>query len=230
MAEFGVGQASQARLAVLLQLIGRLDRDGRKSMRVLEVGSYEGSSALQWSRGLALLPEGGEVLCIDPWVSHITETELKTSDTYRLIHEDLASGKVFERFQNNIKEAPPNAPISFFRGTLSEWMGVRPGHLFDIVYIDGCHHFTKVMRDLLFAQVLVNDGGILCGDDLEVQISPGSPGEAEARAHAEEDFVRTERIDYHPGVSLAVMETFGLVWASHGTWAVRKTQFGWRSP
>ena len=46
-----------------------------------------------------------------------------------------------------------------------------PRHAFDIAFIDGDHAYTAVLRDLQAACELIRDGGILCGDDLELQIA-----------------------------------------------------------
>ncbi|MBV5337266.1 MAG: class I SAM-dependent methyltransferase, partial [Deltaproteobacteria bacterium] len=58
---------------------------------------------------------------------------------------------------------------------------------FDIVYIDGAHDFKSVKSDLRNASRLVVEGGVLCGDDLEAQLSQVNPRYAEENAHL--DFV-----------------------------------------
>ena len=83
MPEFGVRQASSTRLNVLVKFVARLARDGARFLNVLEVGSYEGESALFWSRsGGELLPDGGSVTCVDPWVPYHSEREIGSGSTY----------------------------------------------------------------------------------------------------------------------------------------------------
>ena len=71
---------------------------------------------------------------------------------------------------------------------------------------------------------MVRSGGILCGDDLELQ---ADECDIEfARMHQTVDFVLDPRTGkhYHPGVTLAVDEAFGRVTCFDGFWAMQKIE------
>ena len=59
---------------------------------------------------------------------------------------------------------------------------------FDLVYIDGSHYYQDVCRDIQLALKILKPGGIVCGDDLEIQLSKETV--ALARLRSDEDYVR----------------------------------------
>ena len=227
---FGVPQSSSSRLGELHALIAKYDVLQQRilqqrSFTVLEVGSYEGSSAIALSSCIAELGARGHITCVDPWLPYLPEEDIATNDVCSRMQQDLQSGITYARFIHNIKFAHPNVPISHFRGTLHEMLHVTadPG-TFDLIYIDGSHVYKDVKRDLDNAWPLLNVGGIMCGDDLEHQFTAH---EERVVAVADREYVD----GYHPGVTLAVGRRFGYVWSRGGVWAVKKTgESSWEQP
>lgn len=226
---FGVGQCGSARLAVLNYLIKLQARRG-KALRVLEIGAYEGGSALAWSGAIAQHgAKGGVVHCVDPWVPYLPADDVASNQTCHAMQNELRSGAVFERFKANLQYAAPGAPISYDVGTLpqvSKRLGAQRS-LFDVVFIDGSHAYADVREDLRAAVPLLRIGGFLCGDDLEKQLYEC------VRAQVEAIKTREYVEGYHPGVTLAVGERFGKVWCREGVWAMQKLdQLGkrWKEP
>jgi hypothetical protein len=138
------------------------------------------------------------------------------------------SDKIFSLFLHNIKSSGHGDVII----PLRTWSAVAARFfrtaLFDMVYIDGDHAYSSVARDIRDYAPLVVDGGYICGDDLERQMS--EIDREFARTHPDEDLVRDGRtgIDFHPGVSLAVGEFFGEVSAYAGFWVMQKAGGAWR--
>jgi len=104
--------------------------------------------------------------------------------------------------------------------------GVMAG-AYDLVYLDGDHTYTAVRADIGNARPLVSDGGILCGDDLELQADEAQADIA--RSEPSLDYIYSQRWQraYHPGVSLAVGEAFGRVSAWGGFWAMQNRGGAW---
>ena len=216
--EFGVSQTTGNRLKVIEDLIAKLPPG---YVNALEVGSYEGRSALAISAAIgARGGPGGHLVCVDPWKPYLGN-EPPGIEVMNRMDADLESGAVFERFKQNIKHAHPLAQISHRVGSLGEFN--LPTRDFNFVYIDGCHRYSAVKRDLEIARYLVVHGGILCGDDLERQ---GCDAAKEAEPVCERD----ASDDWHPGVTRAVWETFGQVWCEDGVWAVRRALWSWEVP
>ena len=93
---------------------------------------------------------------------------------------------------------------------------------FDLVYIDGAHDYSSVTQDLRATMPLVQIGGIIAGDDLEVSIEEIDINFA--NTHRERDFVTdplTTR-KFHPGVVLGVNTVLGKPRIYTGFWAFRR--------
>ena len=217
--QIGVGQMGNSRLAVLDHLVQILAAD-RPTISVLEVGSYEGGSALALSQSIMRhCSQGGTVLCIDPWKPYLPVEDVEQNPTCAAMQADLASGAVFERFLNNIKLADSQAPIKYMVGTLKQNLHLLAVDSFDFACIDGSHIFDDVFSDITLAKALVRPGGIMCGDDLEVQF----PDALDCIQYKDREYVN----GFHPGVTIAVWEHFGRVWCDSGVWAVhRRREWG----
>jgi predicted O-methyltransferase YrrM len=115
---------------------------------MVEVGSYEGSSAW-WIMQNLLLSEESKLYCIDIWAA-----EEGAPDRY-------------QTFLRNIDELPNRKQIEVIRdwsqNALRQLLvhGVRA----DLLYIDGGHDAPTVLRDLVTGFDLVKPGGIVICDD-----------------------------------------------------------------
>lgn len=219
--ETSVPQLSGNRLDVLEQIVESLKP---RPLSVLEIGSYEGGSTLHFCTFIERHCGSGRIHCIDPWVPYLAKSAAGNEQA-RQMENELTSGAAYERFQRNIKLAPPTVPITWFRGTLAEYLETG-SEIFDIVFIDGEHTYEAVLNDLRLSAPLLEVGGIMCGDDLEIPVGVGRHSLEAIRTIAEHGI---EYIDNcHPGVSLAVHEFFeGQIWGRNAVWAMRKTNEGW---
>jgi len=225
---FSVPQNSGDRLAVLEGLVAKQSKNAVR-LNVLEVGSYEGGSALMFSHAIAKHCEhGGEVMCVDPWLPYLPEEDVVSNETCGRMQEALKTGEVFKRFCENITFSDPRAKIRFQLGTLPTVLPtLGPDEQFDLIYIDGSHVYQDVRKDILISKPLLKVGGIMCGDDLERQFEDVDQEFTQRNKH------REYAGGYHPGVTLAVAKAFGRVWCENGVWAVRKvdrTCKNWSSP
>lgn len=214
-------QGSGARHDVLRALFKLTQRE---RMDVLEVGSWVGETALLWAKAINECPRKGSVLCVDPWTPYMSERDLSKRGTYAGMDDMLREGSAFALFLENIQgeERPRGVPINFYRTTLPEVAHQLAPAGFDLVYIDGSHYLEAVKADIKAARGLVREGGLLVGDDLELQ---GNAVNLElAGSLSEEDYasVGSPGQNYHPGVTVAVWEAFGPVWEQNGVWAMQK--------
>jgi hypothetical protein len=129
---------------------------------------------------------------------------------------------------HNVSFAPTGIDIVSHRARGDEALPAFDPGAYDIVYLDGDHSHAAVAKDIELSRPLVRDGGVLCGDDLEIQAH-----EIEAVSERPEglpDYVvepATGRT-FHPGVTRAVGEAFGPVSAWMGFWALRGHAGSWR--
>lgn len=219
---FGIRHTMSTRLLLMRDVVSALVLSGLRVLRVLEIGAYDGASALVWSAAVGELCGSGSVLCVDPWKAYVCEEDVVSHPICGEINRALESGEVFECFKSNIKFASPGAPIEYLRGSLKDVIWQFATQTFDIIYIDGDHAFDGVVEDILLSRDLLRVGGVLCGDDLERQFHECNLEEVIALRHR-------NWIGYHPGVTLAVHLFFPTIWVENGFWAMRKVVDGWES-
>jgi predicted O-methyltransferase YrrM len=123
---------------------------GKDRLRGLEVGSWEGMSALYLLRRFPSL----ELTCIDTWSGgdeHATRYGNKLSE-------------LEQRFDRNTREFSQR--LNKFRGTsASFFLQADPRETFDLIYIDGSHYANDVIIDAVCAFDLLNVGGVMIFDD-----------------------------------------------------------------
>jgi predicted O-methyltransferase YrrM len=211
-----------------MQRVVEAECQGREEpFQILEIGSWAGGSAITWAAALKEYNGGrGRVVCVDPWCSYFAAEEAD-AHYYAVMEQALQSGDIFQLFLHNIRAGGHEDVIRVLKAPSDEALALLGPGRFDLIFVDGDHSYAAVAADLASAAPLLREGGILCGDDLEVQLSEAD--EAAARANAGRDYVRDPRTGqwFHPGVTLAVAEAVGDVSVWEGFWAVRKRGSGW---
>jgi predicted O-methyltransferase YrrM len=115
-----------------------------KNFKYLEIGSYEGNSALYVSVNF---PESN-VTCVDLWEA---VEEYKDKD-FNIIEKN---------FDSNLKGL---SNITKIKSTSDNFFS-KNKIMFDFIYIDGNHKFDYVFRDCENAWKFLNKGGFLVCDD-----------------------------------------------------------------
>lgn len=216
----------KAYLAVLVEYLAKVS--GLTRIDILEVGSWAGASAVTWARAIKDLGLTGSVLCVDIWRPYFDLT-INRASVYRTMTRVAESQDIFRLFQNNIAACGVEDIVDHIVGESAAVLPTLETDAFHIVFIDGSHRYADVRTDIANAIRLVGDGGILCGDDLELSLT-----EVDADAHnsalaTEIDFVADPRtgVSYHPGVTQAVGETFPNASRWVGLWGVRRSGDAW---
>jgi predicted O-methyltransferase YrrM len=124
------------------------------SIEALEVGSYEGRSAI-WLVENVLTNKDSKLYCID--------TFLGSSEHTKDQKENL-----MERFLNNIKASNIKDKIQIYQGFSGDVLSSLRSSSFEkfhIMYIDGAHETPNVLEDAILAWPLLKVSGILIFDD-----------------------------------------------------------------
>jgi Methyltransferase domain len=127
--------------------------------KVLEIGSYEGYSALFF---LNFFP-GSSIVCIDPWdtesqIPALTEHVPGATQQY-----PFAEG----RFDRNLSDFSDRlTKIKALSADALSELGIK-GERFDLIYVDGSHRRLDAYRDCTLSWPLLRSGGILLIDDYE---------------------------------------------------------------
>jgi predicted O-methyltransferase YrrM len=206
-------QSNAARRQHMARLAAR-----EQPCRVLEIGTWGGGSAILWATHVP----HSLVYCIDPWRS----IEGYATNAPRM-RRALRGQRILKLLLHNLSALGLEHRILLLRGTSAQLLPMLTDGYFCLVYVDGDHRYEAVSYDLDQARRLVREGGLLCGDDLELQLHEIDADFARASAH--EDYVRDPKTGqmYHPGVTLAVAEKLGTVSAFDGFWVMRKTGTMW---
>ncbi len=138
----------------------------------------------------------------------------------------LENDRAFQVFRHNAARCHSLIQIAAHRGASRAILPGLQERRFDMIYIDGSHHYADVRYDITACTPLLKPGGIICGDDLELQLN--ACDRRFVMEHKESDLVQDPRsgVWFHPGVSLAVGECLGEVSNFRGFWAMRKTDDG----
>lgn len=199
----------------------------KPDMQILEVGSWVGASALSWAQGLQLFNNSqGTITCVDAWKPFFDRATHK-AEVYDVMEQALHTETAYQLFLHNISTIPETIKCQHLRGQSESLLPLLREKAFDVVFIDADHAYTPVLRDIKNSLALVKEGGIICGDDLNLQLSQVDA--AETKKHAESDFIKDPKTNrnYHPGVTLAVAEIFGDVSSWGGFWAMQKKENAW---
>lgn len=199
----------------------------KPDMQILEVGSWMGASALSWAQGLRLHNQGkGMITCVDAWKPFFNRDTHK-NEVYQIMEQALHSETAYQLFLHNVSTLPDSMICQHLRGQSETLLPLLREQSFDVVFIDADHAYTPVLRDIKNSLSLVKEGGIICGDDLNLQLF--QVDKAETIKNAETDFIKDPKTNrnYHPGVTLAVAEVFGEVSSWGGFWAMQKKENAW---
>lgn len=115
-----------------------------KPCKFLEIGSYEGMSAI-WMLDNILTHEHSRLWCIDVWAEW--------------------TGDAFPTFVNNIKLSGHKDKIEIIKGDSIDYVGTFPKDYFDFIYVDGNHDERAVLQDMLLSFRVLKSGGIMALDD-----------------------------------------------------------------
>ncbi len=204
---------------------------GKAAVRVLEVGSWAGASAITFGSVIRELGiSDSKIICVDQWDQYFVAED--RSLHYRSMNAAIAHGEIQELFYHNIKMCGLGDMVEVKKASSREVLPELEGATFDLVYIDGSHKKDDVLYDLQQAKRLVHSGGVICGDDLELLKSQIDSDAHQAALDKDKDFATDPRtgVSYHPGVTEAVGIMFDGVWQEQGLWCVERSNEQWTVP
>lgn len=199
-------------------------------INVLEVGSWAGASTITWATAIQKAGIGGSVHCVDIWKPYF-DLNVNQAPLYRAMDTAARTGDILEQFKRNIHEAGVQNIVTYTIGDSKNVLPRLEAGRFQIVFIDASHKYEDVLFDVQEAQRLVADGGIVCGDDLELLVSSVDQAAHELALQLGLDFVLDPKtqVSYHPGVSQAISEVFQDVSVGDGFWAIRRRGNSWET-
>ena len=196
--------------------------DITRSYSILEIGCWAGESTIMWSDILKEFPDiDWSITCVDPWLPYPGVNATMTSALHKY--------NIFNLFIHNIHCSGIEDRVRIYKGTSDLILPSLKDSQFDLVFVDGDHRYDQVIKDLEHSSRLLKDQGILCGDDLDLQYH--EVNQAEAMAFRNTDVIIDPKLNkpYHPGVTIAMNQFFGVPIPSIGSkfFAMRKNSNSW---
>tara|TARA_B100000614_G_scaffold253108_1_gene266629 strand:+ start:315 stop:1037 length:723 start_codon:yes stop_codon:yes gene_type:complete len=129
-----------------------LDDFKNEKFKYLEIGSFEGNSALFMIKYF----KNSSLVCVDQW------RQLYETDGKREGYEHLPIASVEKNFDDNLK----NYTNRFVKKkTSADLFFAKNNELFDIIFVDGSHYAKDVWNDCLNSWSILRKYGILILDD-----------------------------------------------------------------
>ena len=200
-----------------------------RKLSVMEIGSWFGASALSFGQGLKEHANGeGEITCIDGWQPFFDLDNHKNNEYVLEMEALLKSDYAYKVFLHNIRTLPNTISSQHFRGMSENILKYLKNDSFSIIFIDADHTYDFVKKDILNSLRLIENNGIICGDDLNMELK--DLDKDYAITNKNKDFIKDPKTgrNYHPGVSVALDEIFGEVSSWGGFWAMQKIGDSWK--
>ncbi len=130
---------------------------GRIGLRILEVGCYEGRSAVWFLENLLTHPTTGLLVCVDEWAGGFNAEH--NQDRMNAVEARFDKNVMGGGYTTSVIQKIKNDSVYGLSTLLSR--GVK----FDIVYVDACHRPAAATADIVLAKRLLCPGGYMVIDD-----------------------------------------------------------------
>ncbi|KKP36083.1 MAG: hypothetical protein UR26_C0001G0127 [candidate division TM6 bacterium GW2011_GWF2_32_72] len=126
--------------------------DEIKPKIALEVGSWHGASAIFTAQNLS---DDAKFYAVDHWLGQKIYPGTDRSKEHKTLYQQFLSNVIHSGLSHKI------TPIRMESLLAAEQINVKP----DLIYIDANHEEEDVYNDIMAWYPVLNEGGVLCGDD-----------------------------------------------------------------
>lgn len=136
----------------------------------MEIGTYCGESAIFVNQTLNNLKIKKNLFLVDPY----EEYALKSYSNLGVVNMSKNITSAYFSFINTLSSLKDKKDYIHIRQKSSEAFGLFKDLKikFDLIYIDGLHHYEAIKNDFYGCKKLLRDkNSILCGDDYEISLS-----------------------------------------------------------
>jgi hypothetical protein len=137
-----------------------------KPRAICEIGSWKGRSAINMARIVRSLEIETEIVCVDTWLGS-PEHWLNRDAAHESLRIHHGMPQLYYTFLSNVVREGLQDIITPFPTTSENaavvFQGV--GARFDMIYLDAAHEYDAALRDLGHYFPLLNEPGLLIGDD-----------------------------------------------------------------
>jgi len=146
-----------------------------KPSLIIELGSWFGASAIAMGHIIKKHNLNTKIICIDTWLGSLEFIGLHDTDPERRLISIHGQPTVYNHFLANVMYENLQDIIVPLMNTFHHgcsWLDLNDIYA-DLIYIDGDNGLLSVYNDLNDAWPILQNGGIMFGDDFD---NPGWPG------------------------------------------------------
>lgn len=138
-----------------------------KPKTIIEVGTWKGGSAINMANICKKNQLETKIYCVDTWLGALefwcalndtAERDLMLKNGYPSIYYQFLSNVIHTNNQDVILPVPITSTIA---SKYFKFFNIKA----DLIYVDGSHDYEDVLSDIKNYMPLLNDGGIMFGDD-----------------------------------------------------------------
>lgn len=126
-----------------------------RPIRYLEIGVFQGANLFNVAETYGTHPQS-ELHGIDPWRNY---------EEYNEYRENGTQDRNYRVFMELLNRKTYRDKITVHRGFSNEIVPEFDDGYFDVIYIDGNHHYAAVLEDLVLCYRKLRPGGIMICDD-----------------------------------------------------------------
>jgi hypothetical protein len=137
---------------------------GKPSIHALEIGSFEGRSAI-WFLDNILIHPTSSITCVDIFedVGYSSSGILEEKDAYE------------DKFDRNIQASGFAKKVKKIKGSSQKVLRELEWNSYDVIYIDGSHVAKDVLLDAVLSWHLLKVGGTIIFDDYQWRVDQYLP-------------------------------------------------------
>lgn len=128
--------------------------------KALEIGSYEGRSAVWLIENVFPAGGKGELFCIDTWKGGVEHHDADMLAVEQRFHANTAAARSRSRSDVTVHALKGDSS-----GRLASLIAEGHGRSFDFVHVDGSHQCPDVLGDAVLSFQLCKVGGLIIFDD-----------------------------------------------------------------
>lgn len=136
---------------------------------IIELGSWAGWSAIEMAKACQILGIKSKILCIDTWLGSIEHWRIDQCNSLNIFeHFENGTSKLFDEFCRNVVSHGVEDYIIPLPTTTSMAFKLLK-HLkitSKMIYVDASHETEDVVADLTNYYSLLEEGGVVFGDDV----------------------------------------------------------------
>ncbi len=135
---------------------------------IIEVGSWKGQSAMTMATSLKKINPNGKIYCVDTWLGAIEFWAGAEDTEARNLLQKNGYPQVYYQFLSNVVHCNCQdiiLPLPMPSITAARYLQIKNVRS-KLIYIDGSHEEDDVYMDLNYYYNLLENGGIMFGDDI----------------------------------------------------------------